>query len=126
MQKPKGTVVRLSCPSGHRLTTAKRRARCRRGRWRPDAHPRCAAVTCVLPETDVVGGYFARQADGALLPSGGEVSHGQRVSLRCQEGYFVSGDETRKCSFGEWSGSAEEPKCVGNPCELVDIPGGGW
>lgn len=27
--------------------------------------------------------------------------------------------------YGKWTGSAETPKCVGNPCRLPEIPGGG-
>ena len=65
-------------------------------------------------------------SDGTILPSEGEIEHGSSVSLRCDQGYFVSGPETRRCNHGDWAGGgAEAPKCVGKPCALPFIPGGG-
>ncbi len=114
---PPGTVLKLTCSQGRELNSGKRRTRCRRGEWRPEASPRCRRpVGCRVPRAGE-GGAFVRDLDDSILQGEGEIEHGASISIRCDQGFSVSaGPETRKCSFGEWvGGGAEMPRCVENP-----------
>ena len=117
-----GTVLHLTCHKGYKLSIPKRKVRCKRGgEWRP-ALPECIPLKCRLPRI-FEGGKF--KLDNILLPNEGEIEHGRQVHLECDEGYHRAGPEIRRCWYGEWTGSAETPKCVGDPCKLRPIAGGG-
>lgn len=116
-----GTILKLKCAKGYELSIPKKKIRCKKGEWRP-AHPECLPRKCRLPRL-FEGGKF--KLENVILPNEGEIEHGKEVDLECDQGYFLSGPERRRCWFGEWTGSAETPKCVGNPCEILEIPGGG-
>eukprot|EP00095_Tigriopus_kingsejongensis_P012469 maker-scaffold323_size206388-snap-gene-0.11 protein:Tk12469 transcript:maker-scaffold323_size206388-snap-gene-0.11-mRNA-1 annotation:"von willebrand factor type egf and pentraxin domain-containing protein 1" len=116
-----GTILKIKCATGYVLSIPKKKIRCKKGDWKP-GHPQCTPLQCHLPRL-FEGGKF--KLGSAILPNEGEIEHGKEVDLECDDGYFLSGPERRRCWFGEWTGSAENPKCVGNPCKLQEIPGGG-
>ncbi len=87
---PPGTVLKLTCSQGHELSTHKQCTRCKWGEWHPQPKPRCDPVGCRLSESGE-GGIFVRDLDRSILPGEGEIEHGASVSIRCDQGYFVSG-----------------------------------
>lgn len=43
-----------------------------------------------------------------LLPNEGEIEHGKEVDLECDEGYYRSGPDRRRC----WQGGGGEAKAL--------------
>ena len=120
-----GTELKISCKEGYDLNgdiPGKKVVCGKRGEWSP-SHPRCDPLRCRLPD-GVKGGKFVMGE--VILPNLGQIEHGKEVELSCEDGYHRAGPEKRRCWYGEWSsGTGEEPKCVGNPCRLAEIGGGG-
>ena len=108
-----GDAVRFVCRPGFTLIGVDLWKCLENGTWSGDKVPSCKKVICLPPPTLKHG--------SVTVPDG--YDFGKTMSVECNAGYELIGEETRTCQAdGQWSGA--HPKCTEVKCPPPDIHNG--